>query len=57
MVSFLLANPFPMLLWWGPQYVSIYNDAYAADSRPKHPKALGHPVSECWSRSGTSSNR
>lgn len=28
MVRFLLANRFPLLLWWGPQYVSIYNDAY-----------------------------
>lgn len=28
MLRFLLANRFPLLLWWGPQYVSIYNDAY-----------------------------
>jgi hypothetical protein len=26
MVSFLLANRFPLLLWWGPHYISIYND-------------------------------
>ena len=25
MVRFLLANRFPLLLWWGPDYVSIYN--------------------------------
>ena len=29
MVRFLLANGFPMLLWWGPEYVQIYNDAIA----------------------------
>jgi PAS domain S-box-containing protein len=48
MVSFLLANRFPLLLWWGPQYLSIYNDAYRPILGNKHPDALGQPVSECW---------
>ena len=48
MVSFLLANRFPMLLWWGEKYVSIYNDAYLPVLGAKHPWALGKPVSECW---------
>ena len=29
MISFLLANRFPLLLWWGPDYTSIYNDVHA----------------------------
>lgn len=41
MVSFLLANRFPLLLWWGPQYISIYNDAYRPILGKKHPKSLG----------------
>jgi signal transduction histidine kinase/FixJ family two-component response regulator len=49
MVSFLLANRFPLLLWWGPQYISIYNDAYRPILGVKHPRALGLPCSECWS--------
>jgi signal transduction histidine kinase len=49
MVRFLLANRFPLLLWWGPQYVSIYNDAYRPVLGKKHPWALGLPVRECWS--------
>jgi PAS domain S-box-containing protein len=49
MVRFLLANRFPLLLWWGPQYVSIYNDPYRPVLGAKHPWALGRPVSECWS--------
>jgi len=49
MVRFLLANRFPLLLWWGPQYVSIYNDPYRPVLGKKHPWALGLPVSECWS--------
>ena len=48
-LGLLLANRFPLLLWWGPQYISIYNDAYAPILGRKHPKALGQPVSECWS--------
>lgn len=49
MVSFLLANRFPLLLWWGPHYTSIYNDAYRPILGKKHPTALGQPVSVCWS--------
>jgi PAS domain S-box-containing protein len=48
-VSFLLANRFPMLLWWGPTFCCIYNDAYAPILGTKHPWALGRPVSEVWS--------
>jgi signal transduction histidine kinase/DNA-binding response OmpR family regulator len=49
MIRVLLANRFPLLLWWGPQYVSIYNDAYRPVLGAKHSWALGKPVSECWS--------
>ena len=49
MVSFLLANRFPLLLWWGPKYIQIYNDAYRPILGTKHPLALGQPVSACWS--------
>jgi len=28
MVSLLLSNRFPMLLWWGPEYIQLYNDSY-----------------------------
>ena len=49
MTSFLLANRFPLLLWWGPQYLSIYNDAYRPILGNKHPDYLGRPVAECWS--------
>jgi len=48
MVDFLLANRFPLLLWWGPQYVSIYNDAYRPILGSKHPKAVGLPFREVW---------
>jgi signal transduction histidine kinase len=47
-VKFLLANRFPQLLWWGPEFCSIYNDAYIPILGTKHPWALGRPVSEVW---------
>jgi signal transduction histidine kinase len=49
MVRFLLANRFPILLWWGPDYIQIYNDAYAPVLGTKHPQqAMGKPFRECW---------
>ena len=48
-VGLLLNNRFPMLLWWGDQYISIYNDAYIPVLGSKHPWGLGKPVRECWS--------
>jgi hypothetical protein len=47
-VRLMLANRLPMLLWWGPQYISIYNDPYRPVLGDKHPSGLGLPVSECW---------
>jgi len=46
MVNFLLPNRFPQLLWWGPEFCSIYNDAYIPILGEKHPWALGRPVSQ-----------
>jgi signal transduction histidine kinase/DNA-binding response OmpR family regulator/serine phosphatase RsbU (regulator of sigma subunit) len=47
-VSVLLANRFPSLLWWGPEYVCVYNGAYRPILGAKHPWALGRPVREVW---------
>jgi PAS domain S-box-containing protein len=48
MVSFLLANRFPILLWWGPDYIQLYNDAYRPILGAKHPRSMGQPVRDCW---------
>jgi PAS domain S-box-containing protein len=44
----VLASGFPMAVRWGPQLISIYNDAYAALLGPKHPAALGAPIENVW---------
>lgn len=50
MVSMLLGSKFPMLLWWGPDLIQIYNDAYRVSlgNNGKHPAALGQPAALCW---------
>lgn len=47
-VSTCLNSRFPMLIWWGPQLVKIYNDAYRPLIGSKHPWALGSPAREVW---------
>ena len=47
-LSLLLANRFPLLLWWGPDYIQFYNDAYRPIPGTKHPNSLGQPARECW---------
>jgi signal transduction histidine kinase len=49
MIDSMLANRFPMMLWWGLDYVSIYNDAYRPILGTKHPWALGLPLRDVWS--------
>lgn len=37
-----------MAVHWGPELVSIYNDAFIPVYGVKHPAALGRPVKEWW---------
>ncbi len=48
-VDICLSSRFPILLWWGPELVMIYNDAYRPMlGQSKHPRALGAPGREVW---------
>ncbi|HSP16349.1 MAG TPA: ATP-binding protein [Thermoanaerobaculia bacterium] len=47
-LSICLASRFPMFLWWGPDLIMIYNDAYVPMLGDKHPAALGAPGREVW---------
>jgi signal transduction histidine kinase len=47
-ISICLASRFPIVLYWGPEYVVLYNDAYSAILGSKHPWALGKRCCECW---------
>ena len=48
-VSILLPSRAQIVLFWGPELIAIYNDAYAPVFGAKHPWAMGRPARECWS--------
>lgn len=47
-VDILLGAKVQIVLFWGPQFVAIYNDTYAPTIGDKHPHALGRPAQEHW---------
>src|SRR5262245_48890277 len=48
MLGVVLGSRFPMLLWWGPDLLHLYNDAYRPILRDKHPASLAAPAAEIW---------
>jgi len=44
----LLGTHAQIVMFWGPQFVALYNDAYAPTIGAKHPRALGRPGIENW---------
>jgi signal transduction histidine kinase/ActR/RegA family two-component response regulator len=48
-VSMLLPSKAQIVLFWGPTFTVIYNDAYRPVFGAKHPAALGVPGREAWS--------
>ncbi|KAB0550649.1 PAS domain-containing protein [Pseudomonas argentinensis] len=48
LMSTVLPVKAQIVLFWGPQYVALYNDAYAPSIGNKHPRALGRPAVENW---------
>jgi len=48
-VRILLNTNHPMLIWWSPELIQFYNDAYRQTMGPeRHPSALGQRGRECW---------
>jgi PAS domain S-box-containing protein len=48
-LSICLTSRFPILLWWGPNFTVLYNDAYIPFlGESKHPRYLGGAGRECW---------
>src|SRR5262245_36637641 len=44
----IMNSRFPMLIWWGPDLINIYNDAYVPMLGKKHPAGFGKPAAEVW---------
>jgi PAS domain S-box-containing protein len=48
-VRLVLNTRHPMFIWWGPDLIQFYNDAYRQTMGPeRHPLALGQRGRECW---------
>jgi len=47
-VDIMLSAQAQIVMFWGEDFVALYNDAYAPTIGDKHPQALGHPARENW---------
>lgn len=49
-LGIILNSKFPMFLWWGPELICFYNDAYrpSLGHNGKHPGILGMPARQAW---------
>ncbi|HSC14576.1 MAG TPA: PAS domain-containing protein, partial [Gammaproteobacteria bacterium] len=48
-LSMMLSSKAQIILFWGPEFVVFYNDAYRPVFGAKHPAMLGMPGSVAWS--------
>ena len=49
-LAIILNSRFPMFLWWGPDLINFYNDAYrpSLGRNGKHPHILGRRAEDTW---------
>ncbi|HEV8199115.1 MAG TPA: hybrid sensor histidine kinase/response regulator [Candidatus Polarisedimenticolia bacterium] len=48
-IATCLSSRFPMVVWWGPRLLMLYNDAWQPIlGDTKHPAGLGRPGRESW---------
>src|SRR3712207_5364938 len=45
-LSICLHSAFPTAIYWGPELIHLYNDAWVPIPADRHPWALGRPASE-----------
>jgi diguanylate cyclase (GGDEF)-like protein/PAS domain S-box-containing protein len=43
-VSICLSTRFPIAVYWGPEFIVLYNDAWIPLEGDRHPHAIGRPV-------------
>jgi PAS domain S-box-containing protein len=48
LVGVMLGSHQPMLIVWGPEHITLYNDGYAEMCGTRHPAALGRPFEDLW---------
>ncbi|KAH7256664.1 hypothetical protein BKA59DRAFT_81231 [Fusarium tricinctum] len=48
MSNLIMGSPHPAAMYWGPQFVIIYNEAYLDLAGKKHPKLMGACYMDAW---------
>lgn len=48
MCNLIMASPHPAAMYWGPDLVAIYNEAYIMLAGQKHPKLMGQSYRHAW---------
>ncbi|QDK81937.1 hypothetical protein EXU85_26335 [Spirosoma sp. KCTC 42546] len=53
LVNMMLTSRFPMLIFWGPELITFYNDAFrpSLGDNGKHPSSLGQRGEQSWAES------
>ncbi|KAL2259858.1 hypothetical protein VTK26DRAFT_6318 [Humicola hyalothermophila] len=46
--SMIMGSPHPAALYWGPEHVAIYNEAYISLAGQKHPELMGSRCRDAW---------
>jgi len=46
--NLIMGSPHPAAMYWGPDLVAIYNEAYVLLAGQKHPKLMGQRYREAW---------
>jgi PAS domain S-box-containing protein len=47
--NMIMGSPHPAAMYWGPDHVAIYNQAYVALAGEKHPGLMGSRYQDAWS--------
>ncbi|ORY55447.1 uncharacterized protein BCR38DRAFT_461966 [Pseudomassariella vexata] len=48
MANMVMASPHPAAMYWGPEYITIYNEAYVPMAGQKHPQLMGQSYKDAW---------
>ncbi len=48
MCNLIMASPHPAAMYWGPDLIAIYNEAYILLAGNKHPVLMGQSYREAW---------
>ncbi|HEX7046580.1 MAG TPA: ATP-binding protein [Gammaproteobacteria bacterium] len=51
MARVMLDNRHPMAVWWGQDFIHLYNDAYLPILGDKHPRSMGQSGNDVWEES------